>query len=444
MRAERKSERRRTYLVSRSIICLIVGGSLGSLLWVPAGSLQYSLDILVRTYLLFLGTVMAHEGVHGHLGGTKRANSLWGRIALIPSLVPFTNFRRTHHLHHAHTNEPDSDPDFFMKSRHPIEIPFRALAMPHQWYFWLKRRSLLNGKHRRDLYINYAVIAGVYAAAFLLVGPARLALGVLPALVLVSILLWYPFALKTHEGHSVGSSETRSHDYYGHFLYWFSLGLSLHRVHHEKPQLSWIELKSYVRPAPGGSWGGFIPRRDIRLPDRVRTSLVLWLLIGGIAASPAAAQWRALSTTGYAAGGLAAAVGPAFAANSYEGGLTALAAGLGGGLVVGWLIGDSAGDRLERGEALSNGHKHAIRAGTVMAGAGVGALASFLVINGSGAGGEGIASDESIFGSFVAGGAALGVLTQALLDSRLEPAALTVVPAVGGQGRTEIALTVTL
>jgi fatty acid desaturase len=443
MRAERKSDRRRTYLVSRSIICLIVGGSLGSLLWVPAGSLQYSLDILVRTYLLFLGTVMAHEGVHGHLGGTKRANALWGRIALIPSLVPFTNFRRTHHLHHAHTNEPDSDPDFFMKSRHPIEIPFRALAMPHQWYFWLKRRNLLDRKHRKDLYVNYAVIGGVFATVLWAVGPARLALGVLPALVLVSILLWYPFALKTHEGHSVGSSEMRSHDYYGHFLYWFSLGLSLHRVHHEKPQLSWIELKSYVRPAPGGSWGGFIPRRDIRLPDGVRTSLVLWLLVGGIAASPAAAQWRALSTTGYAAGGLAAAAGPAFAANSYEGGLTALAAGLGGGLVVGWLIGDSAADRLERGEALSNGHKHAVRAGTVMAGAGVGALVSFLVINGSGAGGEG-ASDESIFGSFVAVGAALGVLTQALLDSRLEPAALTVAPAVGDQGRTGIALTVKL
>jgi hypothetical protein len=369
---------------------------------------------------------------------------LWGRIALIPSLVPFTNFRRTHHLHHAHTNEPDSDPDLFMKSRHPIEIPFRALAMPHQWYFWLKRRNLIDRKHRKDLYVNYAVIVCVFAIALWAVGPARLALGVLPALVLVSILLWYPFALKTHEGHSVGSSETRSHDYYGHFLYWFSLGLSVHRVHHEKPHLSWIELKSYVRPAPGGSWGGLLPRRDIRLPNRVRTSFVLWLLIGGIAASPAAAQWRALSTTGYAAGGLAAAAGPAFAAESYAGGLTAFAAGLGGGLVVGWLIGDSAGDRLERGEALSNGHKHAIRAGTVMAGAGVGALASFLVINGSGGGGDGISSDESIFGSFVAGGAALGVLTQALLESRLEPAVLTVAPAVGNEGRTEIALTVAL
>ena len=48
----------------------------------------------------------------------------------------------------------------------------------------------------------------------------------------------------------MGSSETRSHDYYGQFMYWFSLGLSMHRVHHEQPHLTWVELRSYVRPAP--------------------------------------------------------------------------------------------------------------------------------------------------------------------------------------------------
>ncbi len=264
MREERRNETRRTYVASRSVICLVVAGSLGSLLWVPANVFLYGLDILVRTYLIFLGTVMAHEGVHGHLGATRKANFGWGRTALIPSLVPFTNFRKTHHLHHAHTNEPDRDPDIFMKPRHAIEIPFRAVAMSHQWYFWLKRRNLLDRNHRKDLLFNYAAIVAVFAALLAIVGPARLALGMMPALVLVSILLWYPFALKTHEGHSVGSSETRSHDYYGQFMYWFSLGLSMHRVHHEQPHLTWVELRSYVRPAPEGSWAGLIPKRDIK------------------------------------------------------------------------------------------------------------------------------------------------------------------------------------
>jgi hypothetical protein len=393
-------------------------------------------DILVRTYLVFLGTVMAHEGVHGHLGSTRRSNFAWGRIALIPSLVPFTNFRRTHHLHHAHTNEPDQDPDYFMKPRSAIEIPFRALAMPHQWYFWLKRRNLLDRKHRREVLLNYALIAAVFGGITAFVGPARVAWGVGPVLVFVSVLLWYPFALKTHEGHSVGAPETRSHDYYGRLLYWFSLGLSMHRVHHEKPQLTWIELKSYVQPAPEGSWGGLVPRRDVKRPvigsasrPTVGSGIAALLAIA-LLASPAEAQWRALSTTGYAAGGLVAATPAAFAAHSYEGGLTTLVAGLMVGAAAGWLIGDSAADALDRGEPLSGKHKNALRAGTVLTGAAIGGLGSFLVINGEAPGGAGGVSDETIFTSFVAVGAALGVVTQVMLESRLQPAGLAVAPTV--------------
>jgi fatty acid desaturase len=430
VREEQRNAKRRTYLVSRGIICLIVGASFGSLLWTPPNILLYAVDIMVRTYLVFLGTVMAHEGVHGHLGSTRRANSAWGRIALIPALVPFTNFRRTHHLHHAHTNEPDRDPDYFMKPRHALEIPFRALAMPHQWYFWLARRNLLGRNHGRELLTNYGLIAAVFGAMMLVAGPARLAWGMGPALVLVSWLLWVPFALKTHEGHSTGSSETRSHDYYGHLIYWFSLGLSMHRVHHEKPQLTWIELKSFVQQAPEGTLGGLIPRRDIRTPAtrgaamRVRTSAILLaVLAAALAPSSAQAQWRALSTPGYAAGGMAAAAGPAFAANSIESGVTIFGVGIVGGAVAGWLIGDAAHDRLERGETLSNRHKYALRAGTVMAGAGAGAIAAFFVINPDEETSE-ISeepNDGATFATFVAGGAALGVLTQVLIDSRLEP-----------------------
>jgi fatty acid desaturase len=267
MNDPQKSRKHRTYLLSRTIVGVVVVASLGSLFWSPPNLVLYGLDILIRTYLVFLGTVMAHEGVHGHLGRTKRANFFWGRLALIPSMVPYTNFRKTHHLHHAHTNIPDRDPDYFMKPRHAIEIPFRALALPHQWYLWLKRRNLVDRRHRRELLLNYAAITAVFGALSLIVGPARLVIGMLPALVLVSVLLWYPFAIKTHEGYSTGPSATRSHDYYGHLMYWFSLGLSMHRVHHEQPQLTWVELRSFVEPAPTGSWGGLIPQRDVRSAD---------------------------------------------------------------------------------------------------------------------------------------------------------------------------------
>ncbi|MEA2203665.1 MAG: beta-carotene hydroxylase [Blastocatellia bacterium] len=256
--------RRQIFYLSRSIICAVVLVSLGTLFLQPSGFIQHAVDILFRTYLIFLGTVMAHEGVHSHLGRSRKANFRWGRLALIPSMVPFTNFRKTHHLHHAYTNIPGKDPDHFMKARNPIEIVLRAIAMPHQWFFWLWNKGAIQKKDLVELALNYLQIFAVYGAILIFVGPQRLFWGVAPALVLVSVLLWYPFAVQTHEGFSTGAAELRSHNYYGRFMYWFSLGLATHRQHHLQPKLSWIELKRYVEPAPSGK-RAFWPPRDIRL-----------------------------------------------------------------------------------------------------------------------------------------------------------------------------------
>lgn len=252
------------YYLSRTIICFTVLFSIGTL-FIPLSSLVLMpVDIGLRTYLIFIGTVMAHESVHGHLGRSKAANFWCGRIALLPSMVPFTNFRKTHQLHHAHTNLPDLDPDHFMKSRNFFELCLRALAMPHHWFFWLRKRRRLKRSDLVELLLNYLGIALLYSVVLVFIGPTRLFWGMAPPLALVSVLLWYPFAVQTHEGFSTGSAVSRSHNYYGKFMYWFSLGLSMHREHHLQPKLSWIELRSYVVAVPRGL-SPWLPQRDIQL-----------------------------------------------------------------------------------------------------------------------------------------------------------------------------------
>src|ERR1044071_5191635 len=91
-------QRQEIFFLSRTIICLVVLIALGTLFIPIAGTFATVADILLRTYVIFIGTVMAHESVHGHLGRTKAANFWWGRIALLPSMVPFTTFRKTHQL----------------------------------------------------------------------------------------------------------------------------------------------------------------------------------------------------------------------------------------------------------------------------------------------------------------------------------------------------------
>jgi len=253
--------RERIYLLSHLVICAVVATSMGSLLLVPQSVSSYALDVLARTYLIFLGTVMAHEGSHGLLGRTRNANLWWGRLALLPSMVPYTNFRKTHLLHHRHTNLAQADPDHFVKPRREWELPLRAIGMPHHWFFWLRNRGEIDRSHLAELVSNYAGMAFVWAMVLVVVGPARLFWGMFPTLILVSLLLWIPFAYKTHEGFSTGTPQARSHDYYGHLMFWFSLGLSLHRVHHMRPGFAWIELRQFVRKDPVRGFRVF-PRRD--------------------------------------------------------------------------------------------------------------------------------------------------------------------------------------
>ena len=256
------THRLQIHYLNRTIICVVCLLAVGSLFIPIRNGFHLALDILLRTYLIFLGTVMTHESVHGHLGRTRRANFWWGRIALLPSMVPFTNFRRTHQLHHAHTHIPDQDPDHFMKSRNLVELFVRAVAMPHHWFFWLRSRGRLQRADLLELLLNYVGIFALYAIVLLFVGPTRLFWGMTPSLVLVSLLLWYPFAVQTHVGFSTGAPEARSHNYYGRFMYWFSLGLSMHREHHLQPKLSWIELFDYVEQSPKGF---SIFSRDMRM-----------------------------------------------------------------------------------------------------------------------------------------------------------------------------------
>ena len=257
--------RRQVYFLNRAIVCAVVAASLGGLLYVPDGPLAYAVDVLARTWLVFAGTVMAHEGTHRHLGRTRRANLWWGRLALVPSMVPYSNFRKTHLLHHRYTNHPDRDPDRYIKPDHEWELPLRAIGMPHHWFVWLYKRGEVNRAHMAGTLLNYAGIACFYLPILWVVGWGRLLAGMLPVLVLASLLLWYPFAYLTHEGFSVGGERTRSHDYYGSFAYWLSLGLSMHRVHHLSARFSWIELRQFVKKDPSGRFAWW-PRRDIQ-PD---------------------------------------------------------------------------------------------------------------------------------------------------------------------------------
>lgn len=245
----KKTSRLQNIRLNRAIIVCILVISTATYFWTPTG-LWWVLDIGFRAYLLFLCGVMGHEGSHGTLGNSKISNIWWGRISFIPIAVPNVQFRVTHRYHHSFTNEDGKDPDLLLKFDHWWQFPGRALAMPHYWVKWMKERGLLGKSVLVEWALTYVVYGIFFGCISYFVGWQRVLLGLVPAQILNSFILWYPFAVKTHEGHHVGSQEIRSHDYYGKFLYWVTMGLSLHRAHHMNPQLGWLQLRPFIQEGP--------------------------------------------------------------------------------------------------------------------------------------------------------------------------------------------------
>ncbi len=238
-------------LASRVTVVVGLGACFGSYFLQPEGPVEWTLDILLRTYFHFILGGMAHEASHGHLGRTRASNLWWGRVALAPTMVPYVTFRKTHIAHHRHTNIPGDDPDEYLNTPDLWQRVFRVLSMPTHWVLWLWRR----GEFNRAVALEYALTWLAYLAVFVALGSqlgwTRVIVGFLAADILHAFLLWIPFAIKTHEGYSTGDERERSHDYKGRFAFWLTFGLSLHRVHHMKAHLAWLQMYPFVQPC---SW----------------------------------------------------------------------------------------------------------------------------------------------------------------------------------------------
>ena len=75
------------------------------------------LGFLIALFTACNAYLPSHAGQHGHLSGGRK-NLQWldfwvGQISVIPLAQSHDALKATHLKHHAHTNDPDNDPDFF-------------------------------------------------------------------------------------------------------------------------------------------------------------------------------------------------------------------------------------------------------------------------------------------------------------------------------------------
>ena len=81
------------------------------------GTIPLLVGFLIALFTACNAYLPSHAGQHGHLSGGRK-NLQWldylvGQISVIPLAQSHEILKATHLKHHAHTNDPDMDPDFF-------------------------------------------------------------------------------------------------------------------------------------------------------------------------------------------------------------------------------------------------------------------------------------------------------------------------------------------
>ena len=137
-------------------------------------------------------------------------------------------------------------------------------------------------------------------------------------------------------------------------------------------------------------------------------------------------RWTLVNAVGYGGVGFLAGLAAAWDSDMDEGvatiGLTTLA-----GVVTGAAIGHGASSRIRRGEPVGGTSRFAVSAGTILAGATLGACAAVPLINGEGAGTP-LGSDETALGILMGGGTLLGAWYLSRHAGELSGARLGITP----------------
>jgi ferredoxin-NADP reductase/fatty acid desaturase len=230
-------------MIILSIVSLIYSLEIGALTSLQA--------IPVSTVLIYLSFTVIHEAGHKNIvQGVKWMQPIeryMGWLCAIPFIIiPFSLFARIHDLHHAHTNDPDRDPDYWVSSNSWIKASLKSLMLPLHYIAIgvskFKTDPLF--KKTKNSAMIYWGCMGVLLTFFIVKGYGELLLiaWVLPV-VLASFILAMLFDWIPHRPNIQQSRYQNTRIYMAPFVNAITLGQSYHLIHHLNPRVPWYAYK---------------------------------------------------------------------------------------------------------------------------------------------------------------------------------------------------------
>ena len=208
-----------------------------------SGFWPVALAVAVNAACAYAQFTVLHDALHRSVSRVSWLNELCGYVATLVLCGPYAAIRRNHLHHHAHTNDPREDPDYWAAGETWLGTGLRCLTMLQRHYWTYLTRLRRRDSAYAQSVVTIAAIAALHAWAWRAGRLADLLLyWTLPAQLGVAALAvtfdYWPHRPPTARG--------RFRDTANILPAWldpFFLCQNLHAVHHLFPQLPWYRYR---------------------------------------------------------------------------------------------------------------------------------------------------------------------------------------------------------
>ena len=240
-----------------AIPTIIVFGLLSigyAILWIAFAKniLNAWLTALIGSLLAYGMFTVAHEASHSNISGgiTKFTllDTCLGWFSATTLFFPYTAFKIIHLQHHAHTNDPEQDPDDYVKGKNALDIFFRCLTLVFYYFVQaLGRQSHHNVAMQKCRSHTLMFLVFLFGLITLLItlgmGKVYFFVFVLPALIVAPFLGFTFDWLPHYPHHNMGKHlNTRIVTIPGlELLFYYQ---NYHLIHHLHPRIPFYRYKA--------------------------------------------------------------------------------------------------------------------------------------------------------------------------------------------------------
>ena len=237
------------------LFLVVVGGEVAVWWGVLTDHLPIWAGSFIATVLAYAGFTVMHEATHGNVHGAhlrwRWLGEITGWVTAALLLAAYPAFRVLHLQHHANTNDPERDPDFWVRGSNPLGVAARCitilLAYEHNFFLGAASKTRAAQTEKRTVILGFVVLLAMLALLIISgLGREALWLWVVPGL-LASGVLAFAFDWVPHHPHTV---RERFHDTRVLLVPGLTLPMlwqNYHLIHHLYPRIPFYRYGTCFR-----------------------------------------------------------------------------------------------------------------------------------------------------------------------------------------------------